>query len=353
MGQPIASRQWSGTLQSQNQLAQVIQGEARTPAGQFAVASTMYNRMAGAEGFSGSGTMDVTKVVTPSQYNGINYNPSANAQALASDLWQGLPPRGGDPGNATVFASPAAGAASWANSNFFNSGTQIGTERNVFSDRLGPPSENFRPPVYGGQPFYTPNATEPPPAGNTDAPAFGTDTPAAGSQYPVSSNVGVNVGATAERLPSDPFGDSATPYSPQNAPDVSNALPSDISEGINAQNSAFSSANPGSGPAGNSSVPAAIDAQSRQDAKDTSATIKGISGLAQSGLNAANVIAKAATRDQNSANTTTTNVVDKIDASVKNLFSRGSLVFLGAVFVIGGLWLFRDVDGVNTVLHKK
>lgn len=143
--------QWSGRLSSPQQLASVIQGEAGSdPAAQFAVASTMYNRMANAGPYIGGGSGDVTQVVLPSQFNGYNAAPNSNAQNLASALWAGNAPPGGSTGNATFFAAPVQGNASWAapGGPLFQSGTNIGG--NYFSDRQGAPSANFQPPSYGG-----------------------------------------------------------------------------------------------------------------------------------------------------------------------------------------------------------
>ena len=147
--------QWGGqTLTSPTMLASVIQGEASTPAGQFAVASVMYNRMTTPGPYLGGGSNDITQVVTPTQFNGYNPNPSANAQSLANDLWSGNAPQGGSTGNATFFAAPAASNASWANPSttsgqgLFGYGTNnIGG--NYYSDTQGPPTAAFQAPQYG------------------------------------------------------------------------------------------------------------------------------------------------------------------------------------------------------------
>jgi hypothetical protein len=147
--------QWNGPVTSQQQLAGVIQGESATPAGQFGVASVMYNRMTIPGSYLGGGSGDITQVVTPTQFNGYNPNASPYANQLASDLWNGNSPSGGSTGNATFFAAPAQGNAAWANPNtssgqgLFGAGNnQIGG--NYFSDQQGPPTSNFQPPQYGG-----------------------------------------------------------------------------------------------------------------------------------------------------------------------------------------------------------
>jgi Cell Wall Hydrolase len=148
-----ASIQWSGTLQSPQQLARIIQGEAATPAGQFAVAATMYNRMSplGAGVVVGGGSNNITEVVTPSQFNGMSSAPpSENAQALANELWNGQAPQGGTTGNSLFYANPTVpGTAAWAQG-LNNGGANVGGEGNLFSDRQGAPSANFAAPQYGG-----------------------------------------------------------------------------------------------------------------------------------------------------------------------------------------------------------
>lgn len=134
--------QWAGRITSPTQLAGVIQGEAATPAGQFAVASVMYNRLQNG-GFGAS----LPDVVTPTQFNGYQ-TPGANALSLANDLWNGSPPSGGDPGNALYFANPVGSTASWPSSLPGSGAVNIGG--NWFSDQMGPPSSSFLAPSYGG-----------------------------------------------------------------------------------------------------------------------------------------------------------------------------------------------------------
>jgi hypothetical protein len=143
--------QWSGRITSQAQLAGVIQGEAGgDPASQFAVASTMYNRMATPGPYVGGGSGSVASVVLPSQFNGFNANPNSNAMALAGALMNGQAPPGGSTGNATFFAAPVQGNAAWAapGGPLFQNGTNIGG--NYFSDVQGAPSSNFQAPSYNG-----------------------------------------------------------------------------------------------------------------------------------------------------------------------------------------------------------
>jgi trimeric autotransporter adhesin len=133
--------------------AQIIQGEAASQAGQFAVASTIFNRMQ-AGNFGGSTAAGV--VNDPGQFVGNLKNApigagvpdtvSPFAASLGADLSNGIAPQGGTTGNALYFLSGPSSIAS-------GGGTNIGG--NFFSDRFGPPSSDFQPPVYGGAPNPT------------------------------------------------------------------------------------------------------------------------------------------------------------------------------------------------------
>ncbi len=153
-----ARMEWSGTIQSPRDLASVIQGEARTPAGQFSVASTMWNRL-NSGGFGAS----LKEVVTPSNFNGWK-PPGANALALAEAMWAGSPPPGGSTGNALYFANPdVPGVAVWTQ-RLRQGGYNAGGEGNLFSDRQDAPTSNFVAPAYGGGPATAPRAVTPAPA---------------------------------------------------------------------------------------------------------------------------------------------------------------------------------------------
>ena len=144
--------QWNGSITSPQELASVIQGESATPEGQFGVASVMYNRLQNG-GFGSS----LSKVVTPNNFNGYNVTPSANAQSLANDIWNGNAPSGGNPGNALFFANPngVSNPNSWASwSSPFGQAASSGAAPNLggnfFTDTQGAPSANFQAPSYGG-----------------------------------------------------------------------------------------------------------------------------------------------------------------------------------------------------------
>ena len=124
-------------------LAQTIQGEAGSnPANQFAVASTIYNRMQ-AGNFPG-GTDPNAIVNAPSQFVGFNATPNATAQSFAAAIQNGTLPSMGNTGNAVNFQSGQTAA----NNGFTNGGANIGG--NWFSDRFGAPTSNFQAPQYGG-----------------------------------------------------------------------------------------------------------------------------------------------------------------------------------------------------------
>jgi Cell Wall Hydrolase len=124
-------------------LAQTIQGEAGSnPANQFAVASTIYNRMQAGNFPGGS---DPNAIVNaPQQFVGFSATPNSSAQAMADAIQNGTLSSMGSTGNAVNFQSGQTAA----NNGFTNGGTNIGG--NWFSDRFGAPTSNFQAPQYGG-----------------------------------------------------------------------------------------------------------------------------------------------------------------------------------------------------------
>jgi Cell Wall Hydrolase len=132
-------------------VAQVIQAEAATPAGQFAVASTIYNRMQ-AGTFGGTDAISVANA--PGQFAGhltgsggpgvVPSTTSSYAQQLGAALESGQPPPGGDPGNALYFQSNQGQPSSVVG------GSSVNIGGNYFSDRMGQPSANFVAPSYTG-----------------------------------------------------------------------------------------------------------------------------------------------------------------------------------------------------------
>src|SRR5258708_7937570 len=121
-------------------LAQTIQGEASDTAGQFAVATTIWNRKRAGTFPGGS---DASAIVNaPSQYVGYAATPSATANALADAIENGTLDHFGTIGNAVNFQSGATAAA-----NGLTGGVNIGG--NWFSDQFGAPTANFTPPALG------------------------------------------------------------------------------------------------------------------------------------------------------------------------------------------------------------
>jgi hypothetical protein len=93
-----------GGINDVSGLAGVIQGEAGSdPNEQFAVASTISNRLSGLFGnFGGS----LSSVVSPTAFNGFSNTPNANATALASAIVNGNNLSSfGNPGNVTFFSA--------------------------------------------------------------------------------------------------------------------------------------------------------------------------------------------------------------------------------------------------------
>jgi hypothetical protein len=121
-------------------VAATIQGEAGSnPANQFAVASTIYNRLQA--GGYGNTAFDV--VNRPQQFVGTA-TPNATAQNFANAIENGTLPNYGNTGNAVNFQSgPTA-----ARNGFTQGGANIGG--NYFSDRFGAPTSNFSAPQYQG-----------------------------------------------------------------------------------------------------------------------------------------------------------------------------------------------------------
>ena len=116
-------------------LAQTIQGEAGSnPANQFAVASTIYNRM-NAGTFPG-GTNPTSIVNAPLQFVGFAATPNSSATTFANAITNGTLSNYGSTGNAVNFQSGQTAA----NNGLTQGGTNIGG--NWFSDNLGPPSAN-------------------------------------------------------------------------------------------------------------------------------------------------------------------------------------------------------------------
>jgi len=155
--------QWNGKLLTPEQLAAVIQGEAADPAGQFAVAATMYNRLQ-----SGKFGNSIQDIVTPTQFNGYNPKTSPTAVQLANAIWRGDPPPGGSTGNSLYFsAKDSPGYATGSEKQITPGGANIGG--NLFSDQFGSPSADFVPPHRVGTPTPYLNPTPSAPSGTSIA----------------------------------------------------------------------------------------------------------------------------------------------------------------------------------------
>lgn len=122
-------------------VAGTIQGEAGSnPANQFAVASTIYNRLqAGGYGSSANAIVNA-----PNQYTGRSSTPNATAQQFAQAIEDGTLPQYGRVGNAVNFQTAGSDTPLGRNPQTVNIGG------NNFSDRFGTPTSSFVPPEYGG-----------------------------------------------------------------------------------------------------------------------------------------------------------------------------------------------------------
>lgn len=103
----------------------------------------------------------------------------------------------------------------------------------------------------------------------------------------------------------------------------------------------FSSAEGNSSNPQSETIPQAIDNQSKTMAQDTAATAKAVQGAASTVQQSAQLQAQ-----------TYKDITDKIDSASKNLFTRGTMILTGIVFVAGGLWLFRNSEGIHRAALK-
>ena len=137
-------------------LAGIIQGEARSPADQFGVASTIQNRVNA--GFPGSqnGALGVATAASQfSAYPNAMQTPTPYATSLATALVNGNLSDYGSTGNALYYNAPGFNSA-------YASGTanNFGPGSNQYSDQYNqPPSSNFQLPqlngAQAGQPNYS------------------------------------------------------------------------------------------------------------------------------------------------------------------------------------------------------
>lgn len=327
--------QWIGILSSPSELASIIQGEASTAEGQFAVASVMYNRLQ-----SGQFGSSISSVVTPTNFNGFNPNPSSNAQQLADALWAGQAPPGGTTGNALYFAAPSPANAAWANPNtaqgaeFFQTATPVGG--NYYSDQLGAPSANFQAPSFDG------------------AQATGTSGGSVGfldSGFP-GANAGGSGGASLEAGTNSTDGafnfdgpaETSGPIgSGQIGPvtgdqGLASALGTNISPGT------VSTASPsfeGGGP------PLEIT-------NISSAGSQAAQTVGQSVQNASSQVSKAVTSSTQTGVLAATNLIGSLETTATDLTVRGALILL-ALVILAGAWVFYSADNrgkINISLAK-
>lgn len=377
--------QWSGLLSSQSQLAAVIQGESSSPAGQFGVASVMYNRMidpTGAGGFVGAGSNDITQVVTPTQFNGYNSNTSPYANQLASDLWNGNAPTGGNPGNATFFAAPSSSNAAWANPStasgqgLFSNGANLGG--NYFSDTQGPPSSNFQAPSYGSSSpsvgSNLPDAGAVTPDTNSD---IAQQSPSLDQIYANNAQYGVNyiaptAGGAGSLPTSNGFDQSSLNSGGATSPDASGNGAVNT-QALNAPTSVSDYSNPSmpiaaetpdaatpatqAGSAnvagtwdatGSAAVSAAGSAVAKSDASAASSITSALGGAVKSLTSALNstsqAAAKTAVQNDQSIQNTGTGWINTLLLNTKDLFQRGMIGFFGLILLLGAALYFAKAS---------
>lgn len=284
-------------------VAQIIQGEAGTPAGQFAVAATIQNRVAA--GNFGSNALDV--VNAPGQFTGHltgSGGPGAvpalsavtpQSQAYADAIDNGTLSNYGSTGNALYFQSNQGQPSTVVG------GSSVNIGGNYFTDRQGQPSSNFQPPVYGG----------------TDGP---------------STSPAIQTGSTS--------GDSVTMGGSANTGDLSQYQV----KGVNAPADPISGTSPDASSAGNASAP-----QGKSDGSGSGTPVD-VTNIKDEGLNGANAqasatqdLTKGLAADTGSIATTGTGWLSSIFSGVTDVFVRSGFVLLGIVVLLGA-FLFFYID---------
>lgn len=224
-------------------LAQVIQAEAATPEGQFAVASTIFNRT-NAGTFGGSDPLSVANapgqfaghLVSPSGPGAVPTTVSPFAQQMADALQGGTLSNYGNTGNALFFQSNQGQPSTVVG------GASVNIGGNFFSDRSGQPSTNFQAPVFGGTTSPTTSGPSENPAvdvgaagGTGDSLTMGGTAPNNGDitnipvqgvnapfNNPITPNAGAGSGSSAANAPqaNDPTSAAGTPIYQTNAPQI-------------------------------------------------------------------------------------------------------------------------------------
>jgi hypothetical protein len=292
-------------------LAQVIQAEAATPEGQFAVASTIFNRT-NAGTFGGSDPLSVANA--PGQFAGHLISPtgpgavpttvSPFAQQLGDALQGGTLSNFGNTGNALFFQSNQGQPSTVVG------GASVNIGGNFFSDRSGQPSTNFQAPVFGG-------TTSPTTSGPSENPA-------------------VDVGAAGGTGDSMTMGGTA----PNNG-DITN-IPV---QGVNApfDNPITPNANAGSGAsAGNAPKSGATDSGGGAPIQITDAT-KIASQAGDTVSKALGGVTSGVAADTQSVESTGTGWLNSIFSGGTSLLVRGGLIMVG-LFLLLGAFVFFYVD---------
>jgi Cell Wall Hydrolase len=340
-------------------LAGVIQGEAATPEGQFAVASVIYNRLQ-----SGSFGSSLASVVTPSQFNGFSSNPSTNAQSLANDLFAGNAPSGGTTGNA-LFYTASNFSTNPAAPNYVNP-TMVGVAANgvpiggnSFSDVQGAPTAGFIAPALGGQ-TVVPSTINPPTS--DDAFSGMTDTDTGGDSLGVSTAPPADDYTSTYTNPDTAFADtSGAETTDQGGSIAGGGIGSDAVAGGagTADASAFGANETGVVGGANAPASSATSASATSSSSGAggatnsgSGTPVDITDVTSAGSIAGNAVGTGLNSVGSSVNSSTASIestgtgwLNSIYTATGNLFVRGGFVLLGIVVLFGAFLFFYKEQG--------
>jgi Cell Wall Hydrolase len=296
-------------------LANIIQAEASTPEGQFAVASTILNR-ANSGLFGSSDPLTIAN--QPGQFAGNLISPSGPgnvpsvaspfAQQLATATQNGDLSAFGNTGNSLFFQSNQGQPSTVVG------GASVNIGGNFFSDRSGQPSANFVAPQFGGTG-----------ASNVDGTGFSDIT----GQFP--EDDGESVG-------SDPLGSVAINQDATGAAGTANFgdIPDNLFDDSQAPTAVASTAGTASSGVGAAAGAGGI-AVNLTDESQLPSSISGAGKAVQQG---AGTIGSSVTGAASSAEGTLASAISSLENYTSSAFVVVALVVMGVVFVAFGLGLF-------------
>jgi len=204
-------------------LASVIQGEARTVEGQFAVASTIFNRIQAGNFPGGSSPLGV--VQAPNQFTGFNSNYSNSAYTFAGAIMNGTLPSYGSTGNVTeyrAYSNNTPGEVTGPNGeNVFRPSPQTGAPVDLPNYNPGADQGGYSPPIPGsGSPLSALDS------GGNDTGGVGIN----GTAYDANGNyVGYQSDANVPNASGQSYGDFTNSSTPDAAPVQSDGSASSVS----------------------------------------------------------------------------------------------------------------------------